>query len=202
MIKAVIFDWGEVLIENPAGRMLKYFSDLLGVRGEELNRVYAEMVTDFQKGFLTEQRLWGEVCRRLGTREPTGQASLWKEAFRCAYTPRKEMFSLLAALKGAGLKVALLSNTELPAVEFFREQHYEVFDQTIFSCLEGTAKPEEEIYAIALERLGVKASESVFVDDRQDFIEGAKRVGLGTILFRSPAQVEKDLWSWLEGEKT
>jgi epoxide hydrolase-like predicted phosphatase len=201
MIKAVIFDWGEVLIEHPAGVMLDYFSEFLGVGDKELNRVCAGLVTNFQRGFISEKALWGEVCRRLAVAEPGGHDSLWKEAFRRAYKPRKEMFELLAALKHKGLKVGLLSNTEMPAVDFFREQHYEVFDQTVFSCVEGVVKPERGIYEIALERLEVRASECIFVDDRKDFIAGARRVGLITILFQSPQQVEGEVRSYLDAEK-
>lgn len=202
MIKAVIFDWGEVLIENPAGAMLQYFSAHLGVSAEDLNRIYAEFVNDFQKGFITEKRLWGLIAARLGIKEPTGHGSLWREAFSKAYRPRTEMFRLLSDLRRAGFRVGLLSNTEAPAVEYFHAQGYQLFDHTVFSCLEGVVKPEPRIYELALERMGVKPDEAVFIDDRPDFIEGAKKIGLATILFRSPEQVREDLRSCIKSAHT
>jgi HAD superfamily hydrolase (TIGR01509 family) len=70
-----------------------------------------------------------------------------------------------------------------------------MFDATVFSCEEGTAKPERRIYEIALERLEVKPLETVFIDDRADFIEGAQKVGMHTIRFENPQQVKEALAS-------
>ncbi|MCJ7663451.1 MAG: HAD-IA family hydrolase, partial [Desulfobacterales bacterium] len=54
-------------------------------------------------------------------------------------------------------------------------------------------KPEQRIYEIALERLGVHPHEAVFIDDRVDFIAGAKKLGIHTILFKDPEQVRQAL---------
>jgi putative hydrolase of the HAD superfamily len=105
------------------------------------------------------------------------------------------MFALASMLKERGYKVGLLSNTESPTVRFFHQQGYTMFDATVFSCEEGTAKPEPRIYEIALERLGVKPPEAVFVDDRADFIEGAQKLGMHTIRFEDPQQVKEALAS-------
>lgn len=201
MIKALIFDWGEVLIEDPAGRMLGYFSARLGVSAEDLNRAYAEFVTDFQKGLITEKMLWHGMADRLAIKEPVAQDSLWKEAFGHAYKPRPEMFLLLSELKHEGFRLGLLSNTEAPAVEYFHAQGCQVFDQTVFSCLVGAVKPEPRIYEVALERLEVGPQEAIFIDDRKDFVEGARRVGLVTVLFQSPQQVEREIRSHFNREE-
>jgi epoxide hydrolase-like predicted phosphatase len=107
--------------------------------------------------------------------------------------PRPEAFSLVSSLHDKGYKTALLSNTELPAVEFFHELNYHMFDVLVFSCMEGVMKPERRIYEITLERLGSKAQQSIFVDDREDYIRGAKQAGLNTIHFRSIDQVKNEL---------
>ena len=119
--------------------------------------------------------------------------SLWYEAFRSAYVPKEEMFSLAFSLHEKGYKTALLSNTELPAVDFFHELDYEMFDVLVFSCEEGLMKPERRIYDLTLERLDSRADQSVFIDDRPDYIQGAKDVGLHTILFENIAQVKDEL---------
>ena len=48
-----------------------------------------------------------------------------------------------------------------------------------------------------VERLGVKAEESIFIDDRVDYIEGTRLAGLNTILFKSPGQAKEALRSFL-----
>ncbi|MBN2468354.1 MAG: HAD family phosphatase [Deltaproteobacteria bacterium] len=192
MIKAVIFDWGGVLIENPAPAMLSYFAASLGVAEGALNSAYAEFLPEFQKGLVTEDALWRIICRKLGVSNPY-VPSLWEEAFKQAYQPREEMFLLVPALRKDGYRVGLLSNTEKSAARVFQEMHRDVFDTTVFSCDEGTWKPEPEIYQIALNRMKVQPEEAIFVDDREDFIEGAATVGIRTILYRTSGQVQKDL---------
>jgi len=78
-------------------------------------------------------------------------------------------------------------------VDFFHEWDYDMFDVLVFSCLEGVMKPEQRIYEITLERLGSKAEQTVFIDDRQDYIRGAQKVGLNTILFNNIDQVKDEL---------
>ena len=198
MIRAVIFDWGGVLIENPAPALLAYFSRRLGVSPEELNGAYRKYAEAFQKGRISEEELWRRVSAQLGTRE-LPPSSLWYEAFREVYTPREEVFSLASDLKGRGYKIGLLSNTEEGAVRYFQEQGYEMFDVTVFSCREGTRKPERRIYEIALKRLGVFPQEAIFIDDNEEFVKGAREVGMEAILYTG-TQALKDALNSLLGE--
>ena len=52
VIESVIFDWGGVLIEDPAPGLVKYCSEALGVSKEDYAKVYDKFGGDFQKGFL------------------------------------------------------------------------------------------------------------------------------------------------------
>lgn len=195
MIKAVIFDWGGVLIENPAREMAGYIAISLGVPMETFNNAYRELIPAFQKGTISEGFVWEKICGELNVPKPE-VSSLWREAFRSVYTPKEEIFSLASQLKGGGYKVGFLSNAEVPAMNFFHEQHYDTFDVTVFSCAEGTMKPERRIYEITLERLGVQPNQAIFIDDREDFIDGAKEMGINTILFISEQQVKEALASF------
>jgi putative hydrolase of the HAD superfamily len=70
-----------------------------------------------------------------------------------------------------------------------------MFDVTVFSCAEGTRKPEKKIYQILLTKLRVKPQETVFVDDRSEFIRGAETIGIHGILFQNIDQLRSDLSS-------
>jgi putative hydrolase of the HAD superfamily len=188
-ITAVIFDWGGVLVEQPVPGLLAHFAQKLGVTPEELNTAFIPFAEAFQKGQISEHDLWEGIAAVLGVERPYNP-TLWDDAIRAVYRPNEEMFALASLLKDRGYKVGLLSNTELPSVRFFHEQGYTQFDATVFSCEEGTSKPEQRIYEIALERLGVGTAEAVFIDDRADFVHGAQRLGMHTIRFESPEQVK------------
>jgi epoxide hydrolase-like predicted phosphatase len=192
VIESVIFDWGGVLIDDPRPGLLRYCADAFSVARECYTPVHDLFHDEFQKGLVSEEIFWQKVCRKLG--KPTPKVpSLWSGAFRSAYVPRPDVFSLVSSLRDKGYRTALLSNTELPAVEFFHELSYDMFDVFVFSCTEGVMKPEPRIYEITLERLGSKARQSIFIDDRQDYVQGAKEAGLNTILFKGIEQVKSEL---------
>lgn len=191
-IESVIFDWGGVLIDDPRPGLLRYCADAFGVAQERYTPVHDSFLDEFHKGLISEEIFWQEIARKLGRPMPKAP-SLWSEAFRSAYVPKPEVFALASFLHGKGYKTALLSNTELPAVEFFHELGYDMFDVLVFSCEEGMMKPDRRIYDLALERLNSQAEQSVFIDDRPDYIQGAKEIGLNTIFFERIAQVKEEL---------
>jgi len=191
-IESVIFDWGGVLIDDPRPGLLRYCSEAFGVPLEDYTPVHDLFLDEFHKGKISEERFWRQITSKLGKSMPEAR-SQWYEAFRSAYVPKQEMFRLATSLHDKDYKTALLSNTELPAVKFFHEQDYDMFDVLVFSCVEGLEKPDRRIYEITLERLGSKPGQAVFIDDRQDYIRGAREVGLNIILFKSVDQVKDEL---------
>jgi len=192
VIESVIFDWGGVLIEDPAPGLVKYCSESLGVSKEDYINVYDRFGGDFQRGVISEEEFWGRMYGELGVSGPT-VSSLWADAFKAAYVPREEMFALAAGLQEKGYKTALLSNTEKPAMQYFHELGYDMFAVKVFSCAEGSVKPEREIYELTVQKLGTDAGKSIFIDDKAKYISGAQQAGLKTILFDNVGQVESEL---------
>jgi len=67
------------------------------------------------------------------------------------------------------------------------------FDEIIISCEVGVIKPDPVIFNLMLDRLGVKADESVFIDDRIKNIDSAKEMGFHTIFFTDKEQALEEL---------
>jgi putative hydrolase of the HAD superfamily len=191
-INSIIFDWGGVLIDDPAPGMIEYCYRALGVSEEVYNEAVGKFVSDFRTGHIGETTFWQRVCGELKIEVPSHR-SLWGEAFDAVYRPKPEMFSLIRGLINSGYSVALLSNTEMPCVDYFHKQGYDFFDVLIFSCLEGTKKPQREIYELALVRLKCQPQQAVFIDDRPNCVKGALAVGLNTIWFESSEQTKREL---------
>jgi putative hydrolase of the HAD superfamily len=194
-IVSIIFDWGGVLCDETALGLISYFSQALQVAPEPLVRAFRPFLPAFQKGEISEHDLWQGICAALKIERRYNQ-SLWGEALRAIYVPHREMFDLASQLKAKGYTMGLLSNAEQAAMEFFYEQGYAMFDVAVFSCAEGTRKPEQRIYEIALARLGVEPHEAIFIDDRPDFLAGAQRLGIHTILYKGHEQVIQELASF------
>ncbi|MCK4293748.1 MAG: HAD family phosphatase [Planctomycetes bacterium] len=191
-IESVIFDWGRVLIDNPTPGLMRYCAEALGVSEEDLAAAESEFTADFQKGVISEEAFWERVCTKLKVPEPRG-GSLWAEGFEAACAPRSDMFSLAARLHEDGCKTAILSNTEVPAMDYFHQLRHDMFDVLVLSCAEGTRKPETRIYEIAVESLGLPPGRTLFIDDTPEHINAAKQAGLNTILFKSIDQVRNEL---------
>jgi putative hydrolase of the HAD superfamily len=191
-IESIIFDWGGVLIDDPEPGLMQYCAGAFGVAKEDYIKVHWKFAADFQKGSVTEDTFWARICSELNVPKPN-TTLFWTQAFQTVYSPKKDMFALASCLQKNGYKTALLSNAEIPTMQYFYQQRYDMFNVLIFSCAEGTKKPERKIYELALEKLSSKPNQSVFIDDRPNCINGAKEVGLNTILFKSAEQVKSEL---------
>ena len=66
------------------------------------------------------------------------------------------------------------------------------------SCYVHVRKPDPKIFQYALDAAKVKGEEAVYVEDREDRIEGAAALGLKIIIFKDLEQFKKDLELMLE----
>ncbi|MBP2474561.1 HAD superfamily hydrolase (TIGR01509 family) [Crossiella equi] len=92
-------------------------------------------------------------------------------------TGEPPLFEVLRRARQAGLRTALLSNAEGPGPDpdsaFGR-----LFDILVLSGEVGVAKPDEHIYRLTAQRLGLAPEECVFVDDLAVNIRGAVATGM------------------------
>lgn len=92
----------------------------------------------------------------------------------------------IRAARAAGLRVGILSNE----LELFwgrpfmdRLELLADIDILVDGTHTGILKPDPRAYQLALDELGVPASRTLFVDDQQRNIDGARRVGLAAVFF-------------------
>jgi putative hydrolase of the HAD superfamily len=71
-----------------------------------------------------------------------------------------------------------------------------LFDVMVFSCDVGVAKPDEKIYKIALEKLGVKPEECLFIgDDVKNDVGGPRKIGMKSFLINRKYHGEDNIQS-------
>ena len=61
-------------------------------------------------------------------------------------------------------------------------------DEMIISAEEGIAKPDERIYKIALEKMGVEPGEALFLDDLSANVAAARQLGMKAVQFLETSQ--------------
>jgi len=88
----------------------------------------------------------------------------------------------LSILRSEGYKLGLVSNTHWRFLPSVREQFEEFFDVITLSYEHGYVKPHPSIFTTTLEKLGVKANQSLHVgDDPIADIKGARNIGMKTV---------------------
>lgn len=183
MIRSIIFDWGGVLIDNPTDDLMKFCSSSLGITPDTLKSEFSKFESQFQKGAISETDMWKKICSHLQINEPA-TSSLWREAVNSVFRDKKDVYKLVEKLRAAGYKTGLLSNTEIPTTDYFYDHGYDkYFDAVAFSCVEKSVKPEPKIFNALLKKLGTKPQETVFIDDKPEYVESATRLGLVGITF-------------------
>ena len=107
------------------------------------------------------------------------------EEWRLSQRPIADNLDLVTRLRPP-YKISVLSNADASLrgrlVEEMRIHH--LFDDIVCSAEVGMAKPEAEIFRLAAARLGVTPDECVFVDDWDQNIDAARKVGMTGVLYR------------------
>lgn len=194
-IKAILFDFGNVLLEwNPRHVYRRYFPDDEAAMEHFLREVnFMEWNAQQDKG-----RTFTEGVAVLSSQFPHYSDLIqayhdnWKESIGNSINGTVE---LMKRLKKAGYPVYGLSNWSSETFPLVREKYefFSLLDDIILSGEVGAIKPEPEFFEIALRRIGKPAYECLFIDDAPANVEQARKMGFATVLFESPAQLEKEL---------
>lgn len=184
MIRNILFDMGNVLIRFDR----KLFLDRLDVSEADkttlLREVFANVEwAEMDRGTKTEETALVSMFRRLPERLHAAAETMtlhWDEPI----IPIEGMYELVEELKEKGYGVYLLSNASVRQQEYWpRIPASKFFDGTLISADVNVMKPQPEIYRQCLEKFGLKAEESFFIDDVAANIEGALHCGIGGAVF-------------------
>lgn len=195
-VKNIIFDLGGVLVDwNPD----YVFLDEFGGDRKKMQRFYEEVCTfDWNEnqdaGYPLAQATEDRVALF-----PEQEAMI-----RMYYGRWEEMLGgpiagTVALLKKLvdhpDYRVVALTNwsAETFPIALARFDFLHWFEGIVVSGTEQTRKPFPEIYQTTLERFGLEAPVSLFIDDNARNIAAAAALGIQTIQFKNPDQLKTDL---------
>ncbi len=155
--------------------------------------LYLKEILDNERADYSEFDLY-ELCQKIFARMNLISRDGLVEKFVHTYyqpiarqiTMEKGAPEILKAIKDAGLKIGLVSNTIFPEKYHLGEMAQfgllKYFDFTIFSCAVKTRKPGPRIFNMALDLANAEPGKTVFIGDRYDAdIIGAKNAGMVTV---------------------
>ncbi len=100
----------------------------------------------------------------------------------------EENINLVKELK-EGHQLGIISNRS--SIDIQNKEMYDLFDSVIISGDTGFYKPQEEIYKIMLGEMNLNPDQVIFVDDLDENVEGANRVGINGILYTNPLELRE-----------
>jgi putative hydrolase of the HAD superfamily len=182
----LILDYGNVLTHTQDQTWMDQAAHRLGADVTAFRAAYWQHRPAYDAD-LTAAEYWQRVLaasrRGAGALGATDLAWLIEADIASWSVYHDEVWALAARFRRTGGRAAFLSNSGPEVMARVRERWPldARFDAVVISCEVGVSKPDPRIYQLCLDRLGLPAPETLFVDDRADNIEGAARVGLRTL---------------------
>jgi HAD superfamily hydrolase (TIGR01509 family) len=190
MIKNIIFDIGNTLIYfKPLEYLSKEFvdKDIVSALYETIFKSSEWLSLD--RGTITQE----EAVRRFCQRQPSlkKQIEYVMDNWDQMHIPMEDSIKLLNYLKNNGYFIYLLSNYHEKAFDYIYNKFSfikEVHGMVISSHVK-LLKPEKAIYETLLKKYSLEPGECLFIDDYEDNIEAAKKLGMHGICFKDTDSV-------------
>lgn len=196
-VTAVIFDVGNVLY----GWDPRFLYERLIDDDQALDVFLRDVVTHEWHFQHDAGRDFADTSAELIARFPEHEELIlaWKPRFNESISGRiAGMPELLAQLSGRRVPLFAITNFSHEFWPPFRVAEADLFDHfqdVLVSGEEKLSKPDPEIYRRALARFGVKAEESIFIDDRDENVAAAVALGIRGHLFRDEPALRAELVS-------
>lgn len=194
MIKAVLFDYGGVLSEGGRrGSAKQAIADHFGFNPEDL--AIDEVMVKYGRGFISTEEFFEEINKTHKSKNQINEESFLETEVQKAIEERSEqVYDFAQNLRGHGLKTGMVSNVQKIVADKLRQLgNYKDFAPIVLSYQIKTAKPELDFYEFTIKFANVKPEEIIFVDDKEECLTPAKKLGMKTVLAVSPKQIVADV---------
>lgn len=200
-VEFVYFDLGNVLASFDVERACCNVAKRWGVDPKSvLAALWTSGVQDrFEHGQEDHESIAKIARQAFGLNEQDASTRELLNSLSDMFEPVIEMESLVEAVRQAGTKVGILSNTCASHWQWLMEADYPAlrgpFDSVVLSYKVGVMKPNAAIYHSAGNSAGVDSSAILFLDDRVDNVEAALACGWQAYLF-TDAKAARELLRW------
>lgn len=190
MITTIIFDLSEVLLTGLLGTERQIY-DMYGLKVENSQWKIKEQEKFFH-GEITEDEYFDAVIKKYGWQI---NANHLKTAVRKNFREIDGTRDILIKLKENGYILGLLSIHAKEWVDFCEEKYgyHKLFDSITYSFEVSVSKPDPKAFELIMDKLKVKPSECLFIDDYVVNIEAAGKLGITSVQFKSSEDLLKEL---------
>lgn len=192
-VRTVFIDFGGVIMRTEDRQPRIQAAQELGMTDGELEKIVfgSETAALASTGDIPEEAHWQAVAAAL--KRSREEADRIVDRFFAGDRADAVLLDTLRSLRPER-QVCLISNAWSGLRAFIAKQKFDdVFDHMVISAEVGLVKPDARIYRLALEEMHARPEESVFLDDVQANIEGARAVGMQGIHFTHPERALDEL---------
>ncbi len=191
LVTACLIDVYDTILLSGFRARMQTLIEPLGITLDDWLPEWRKTAEDRDRGRETTAAAFARTLHALGRDpDPALVAALVRqdaELLRSGVHLCEDTKPFLVWLRSAGIRTALVSNcTETTRGLLDHLGIPPLVDATVLSCEVGSVKPYPEIYATALDDLGVAAADAVFIDDQLTFCVGAQSAGV------RPIQIARD----------
>jgi putative hydrolase of the HAD superfamily len=185
MISVVLFDLGNVILPVDGHRMAQKLTGHSPLSIDEILSPFGklELLNEFETGRLTNDKFFEHITN--ACRLSNLKYDEFLPMFNDIFEEDSRVISLIESLKSK-VKLGMISNTNLIHSTHLLKQYelFSHFHKVWFSNDVGLRKPDPAIYQLALNHFNAKPENTVFIDDLEINIEGARKLGINSILFK------------------
>lgn len=185
MIKAVVFDFAEVIAEGP---MAKWLRENLPPEDQKLAN-YQKYSHKWDVGEMSRE----EVYKILSELTGILPEQIWEKIYEKS-EPNTGVINLIKKLKKE-YKIILFSNFIGEHLRKLLAKYgiTDDFDEIIVSSEHKMRKPDVKFFELLRKKVGIKKNEIIFIDDKKENIDAALKFGIGAIRFIDINHLENEL---------
>ncbi len=195
-MQLIIFDLGGILVPEATDTIIyPEVAKFMGISVEEFNAAIACFKLAVTEGVMSLKEMYVKITAKFKLKISAEKVSeKHKELYiKHSTTQDKDIIDLIEKLK-LHYEVVCLTNTELEIVAYNKEHGlFQYFEKAFLSTDLKLRKPQTEIYKKVCEECNCPAEEALFIDDNEEYTDGAAEAGLNVILFHNKKQLIKDL---------
>lgn len=203
-IKQYFFDFGGVLVNLDFNGSIEAFRKLGAVAPESFyTDIFNKTLRNFENGTIEEKEFFGQLRIFLKIKASDEEIrNAWNIIIQTIPAYKLEVLRTLKK----HFPVYMVSNTNITHIEhtrthLFRENGSTIddyFDKLYFSYELGASKPDAEFYHKVIADAGIDPSESLFLDDRTENIDGALQAGFQVCRVRPEDNLREKLLPFLQ----
>ncbi len=192
MIKAIVFDMhGVVLNRGTFGPLAKEYARMLGLKKKDVHDALDRHWEPWKVGGISEREFFQKLAEDTGFR---GDREKLKAMMYDPVKPYKSVLRLARRLEKR-YRIYSLTNHAREFFEFLNGKFgLEGSFEAVFKSYDARlAKPDPEFYRHMLRKIGMKPEECVLIDDFEENVAAARKLGMKGIVHVNAKRTEREL---------